>query len=127
MVTNQNEEFAKIYTWWRTTQQTILKMFCQNTCNDTAIKTKIHFSHYKSMEILSYYTVVQIIFFLSVLYWSKLKPVSIRPKWDSGISIHFADDLIVILSLIYFVRYQQTEHLGLECTSRLSYLLCWRC
>ena len=50
MATNQNEEFAKQkYTWWRTTQQTFLKKFCQNTCNDTAIKANFHFSSYKSM------------------------------------------------------------------------------
>ena len=37
------------------TQQTFIKMFCQNTCicSETAIKTYFHFSHYKSMEILS--------------------------------------------------------------------------
>ena len=39
--------------WWRTTQQTILKQLCQNTCNKTAIKANFHFSHYKSMQILS--------------------------------------------------------------------------
>ena len=54
MATNQNEEFAQIfYACWRTTQQTFLKMFCQNTCNKTAIKANMHFSHYKSMETLS--------------------------------------------------------------------------
>ena len=56
MSTNQNEEFIQLlYAWWMTTQQTILKMFCQNTCtcSETAIKTYFHFSHYKSMETLS--------------------------------------------------------------------------
>ena len=38
-------------------------------------------------------------FFQSVLYWSNLKPVNVGPTWDSRISIHFADNLIVILSL----------------------------
>ena len=33
-----------------TTQQTILKMFCQDIHNKTAIKANFHFSHYKSME-----------------------------------------------------------------------------
>ena len=44
MTTNQNEEFVQhIYAWWRTTQQIFLKMFCQNTCNKTAIKANFHF------------------------------------------------------------------------------------
>ena len=54
MATNQNEEFVQLlYAWWRTTQQTFIKMFCQNTCSDTVIKTYFHFSHYKSMETLA--------------------------------------------------------------------------
>ena len=54
MATNQNVEFVQLlYAWWRTTQQTFIKMFCENTCNAIAIKTYFHFSHYKSMETLS--------------------------------------------------------------------------
>ena len=48
MATNQNEEFVQLlYAWWRTTQQTFIKKFCQNTCSEIAIKTYFHFSHYK--------------------------------------------------------------------------------
>ena len=36
-----------------TAQQTILKTFCQDIRNKTAIKANFHFSHYKSMEPLS--------------------------------------------------------------------------
>ena len=51
IATNQNEEFAQNFNFWRrTTLQTFLKKFCQNTCNETAIKANFHFSHYKSME-----------------------------------------------------------------------------
>ena len=51
MATNQNEEFAQMfYAWWRITQQTFLKQFCQNTCNETAIKADFHFSYYKSTK-----------------------------------------------------------------------------
>ena len=51
MATNQNEEFEQLlYAWWRTTHQTFIKMFCQNTCSEIAIKSYFHFSHYKSME-----------------------------------------------------------------------------
>ena len=56
MVTNQNEEFVKLlYAWWRTTQQTFIKTFSQNTCTcgEIVLKTYFHFSHYKSMETLS--------------------------------------------------------------------------
>ena len=54
MTTNQNEKFAyHFYAWWRTTQRKILKTFCQNIHNKTAIKVIFHFSHYKSMETLS--------------------------------------------------------------------------
>ena len=54
MATNQNEEFVQLlYGWWRTTQQTFIKKFGQNTCSEIAIKTYFHFSHYKSMETLS--------------------------------------------------------------------------
>ena len=44
--------------------------------------------------------------FQSVSYWSNLKPISIGPNWNSGISIHFADDLkvIVLLSSVYTVK-----------------------
>ena len=53
MVTDQNEEFVQLlYAWWRTTQQTFIKMSCQNTCIEIAIKIYFHFSHYKSMETL---------------------------------------------------------------------------
>ena len=41
-----------IYAWWRTTQQNILKKFCQNIRNKIAVKANFHFSHYKSMETL---------------------------------------------------------------------------
>ena len=51
MATNQNEEFVQhLYASWRTIQQTILKRFCQNTYNKTAIKANFYFSHYKYME-----------------------------------------------------------------------------
>ena len=54
MTTNQNEEFVQhYYAWWKTTQQTFLKMLCKNTCSETAIKANFHFSHCKSMETLS--------------------------------------------------------------------------
>ena len=54
MATNQNEEFVQdFYAWWRTTQQTVLKKFCQNTYNETAIKANFHFPYNKSMENLS--------------------------------------------------------------------------
>ena len=54
MATNQNVEFVQLlYAWWRTTQQTFIKMFCQNTCSEIAIKTYFHFPHYKSMETLA--------------------------------------------------------------------------
>ena len=43
----------KKYAWWRTTHQTILKKFCPNIHNKTAIKANFHFSHYNSMETLS--------------------------------------------------------------------------
>ena len=44
MATNQNEEFAQhFYTWWRTTLKIFLKIFCPNTCNETAIKANFHF------------------------------------------------------------------------------------
>ena len=57
MATNQNEEFVKLlYAWWRTTQQTFIKKFCQNTCSEITIKTYFHFSHYKSMKNLSYHS-----------------------------------------------------------------------
>ena len=36
-----------------TTQQTILKTFCQDIRNKTVIKANFNFSHYKSMETLS--------------------------------------------------------------------------
>ena len=42
-------------------------------------------------------------FFQTVSYWSNLKPVSVGPKWDSRISIHFADNLIVIDSDIIII------------------------
>ena len=66
--------------------------------------------------LLHHHRAPDIFFFQSVSYWSNLKPVSVGPKWDSRISIHFADNLIVILSLyiyIYYVRYQQTELTGI--------------
>ena len=48
MATDQNEKFVQLlYAWWRTTQQTFIKMFCQNICSEIAIKTYFHFSHYK--------------------------------------------------------------------------------
>ena len=48
-----NVEFVQLlYAWWRTTQQTFIKTFSQNTCSEIAMKTYFHFSHYKSMEIL---------------------------------------------------------------------------
>ena len=54
MATNQNEKFVQLlYVWLRTTQQTFIKKFCQNTCSEIAIKTYFHISHYKSMETLS--------------------------------------------------------------------------
>ena len=56
MATNQNEEFVQLlYAWCRTTQQTFIKMFCQNTCtcSEIAIKTYFHFYHYNSMKTLS--------------------------------------------------------------------------
>ena len=54
MAASQNEEFVQLlYAWWRTTQETFIKKFCQNTCSEIAIKTYFHFSHYKSMETLS--------------------------------------------------------------------------
>ena len=54
MATNQNGEFVQLlYAWWKTTQQTFIKKFCQNTCSEITIKTYFHFSHYKSMESLS--------------------------------------------------------------------------
>ena len=54
MAINQNEEFVQLlYAWWRTTQQTFIKKFCQNTCSEITIKTYFHFSHYMSMESLS--------------------------------------------------------------------------
>ena len=37
-------------------QQTFLKKFCRNTCNETAIITNFHFSHYKVMENLGYHS-----------------------------------------------------------------------
>ena len=51
MATNQNEEFVLLNDWWRTTQQTFIKTFCQNacTCTEIAMKTYLHISH-KSME-----------------------------------------------------------------------------
>ena len=54
MATNLNEEFGELlYARWRTTPQTFIQKFCQNTCSEIAIKTYFHFSHYKSMETLS--------------------------------------------------------------------------
>ena len=54
MATNQKEAFVQLhYACWRTTQQTFIKKFCQNTCSEIAIKTYFHFSRYKSMETLS--------------------------------------------------------------------------
>ena len=50
---NKSKRGLKFHAWWRTTQQTILKNFCQNTCNKTVIKPNFNFSHYKSMETLS--------------------------------------------------------------------------
>ena len=56
MTTNQIEKFGqKVYVWQRTTQQTFLKNFSQNICNETAIKNNFHFYRYKCMEILSCY------------------------------------------------------------------------
>ena len=50
MATNQNEEFVQLlYAWRRTTQQTFIKKFCQNTSSETYFP----FSYYKSMETLS--------------------------------------------------------------------------
>ena len=52
--TNQNEEFEQLlYAWWRITHQTFIKTFYQNTCNEIAIKSYFHVSHYTSMEILT--------------------------------------------------------------------------
>ena len=45
MATNQNVEFVQLfYAWWRTTQQTFIKTFCQNTCSEITIKAYFHFS-----------------------------------------------------------------------------------
>ena len=52
MATNQNEGLVQ-RAWWRTTQQTFLNTFCQNTYNETAIKADFHFPNHKSMENLS--------------------------------------------------------------------------
>ena len=53
MATNQNEEFVQLlYSWWRTTQQAFIKMFCQNTGSEIALNAYFHFSHFKSMETL---------------------------------------------------------------------------
>ena len=44
MATYQNVEFVQLlYAWWRTTKQTFIKTFCQNTCSEIAIKTYFHF------------------------------------------------------------------------------------
>ena len=49
----------------------VIKKFCQNICNEIAIKTYFRFSHYKSMETLSCHsnestwaTAIKIIFFI---------------------------------------------------------------
>ena len=53
MATNQNEEFVQLlYAWWRTTQQILIKKFCQNTCSEIAKRTYFHFSRYKSVATL---------------------------------------------------------------------------
>ena len=52
MATKRNL-YKKKYAWRSTTQQTIPKKVCQNTCNKTTIKAHFHFSHYKYMETLS--------------------------------------------------------------------------
>ena len=56
MATNQNEEFEQLlYVWWpmEDYSSTFIKTFCQNTCSEIAIKSYLHFSHYKSKETLS--------------------------------------------------------------------------
>ena len=53
MTTNQDEKFPHNFdAWWKATQQTFLEKFCQNTCNETNIKAKFHFSHYMSKAIV---------------------------------------------------------------------------
>ena len=45
MATNQHEDFLQYFSaWWRTTQKTCLKKFCQNTWNETAINEVLMFS-----------------------------------------------------------------------------------
>ena len=57
MATNQIQRFGQnSYVWKRTTQGTFLKNFCQNICNEIEIKAYFHFSHYKSMETISYHS-----------------------------------------------------------------------
>ena len=45
MTTNQIERVGqKVYAWQRTAQQTFLKHFRQNICNEIAINDNFHFS-----------------------------------------------------------------------------------
>ena len=53
MATNQIQKFGQIQMFSRTTQGTFLKNFCKNICSEIEIKAYFHFSHYKSMEIIS--------------------------------------------------------------------------
>ena len=45
MATNQNEAFVHFMVQEYSKHE--LKKFCQNTCNEIAIKANFHFSHYK--------------------------------------------------------------------------------
>ena len=57
MATNQIQQFRQnSYGWSRTTQGTFLYNFCQNIYSEIEIKAYFHFSHFKSMEPLSYHS-----------------------------------------------------------------------
>ena len=107
MATNQNVEFVQfLYAWWRTTQQTFIRTFRQNTCSEIAIKIYIHFSHYKSMETLSCHsnesawtTAIKTHILYRLLLWTLLQSFSFIPLMASEAMIFFFREFIISVAM----------------------------
>ena len=117
MATNQNEEFVQLLcAWWRTTQQTFIKTFCQNTCSEIAIQTYFHFPHYKSVETLCcrsnespWATAIKTKFLHRLMLWIFLQSFSFMPLMVSEIFV-----VVVVFLISFRLPWQSIKFRGLD-------------